>query len=253
MELKIQFIVTGWHYNQDSLINGLIELLEDHRDQINVFFACHNDPPQKIKDNFEWKQFPNLGLEWGAYEQVLEYKPPEPDTIYFFIQDDLIIKNWDFINVCIDKLNSGKTFIGNCTNYPTQLNPLSDSKLGGTFVDIVKPKNKHLFDRSLNIKTIRGSFICTMGKYINDVDGFESMLHLADNKLTPVKREDGKYEIPGLGGIGGVGNTQLTLFAYKINRVYGHDKIDYLSPRYLDSDYIYECARGGIDNNNPLT
>ena len=58
--MKIQFIVCGWHYDQDSLIDGLIELNKNNNN-INVFYSCHKEPTDKIKNNFEWKLYPNLG------------------------------------------------------------------------------------------------------------------------------------------------------------------------------------------------
>ena len=35
--MKIQFIVTGWHMNQSSLIDGLYEL-KNENDIVNVYF-----------------------------------------------------------------------------------------------------------------------------------------------------------------------------------------------------------------------
>lgn len=252
MELKIQFIITGWHYNQDSLLDGLLKLSKEYPTQIDVFFACHNNPPEKVKKNFKWKEFPNIGLEWGAYEQAITFLDIDDHTVCFFLQDDIIIKSWDFIDECIEKLNNGIKFIGNCTNYPTTFNPYEDSKIEGTFRDLVKPENMHIFTDTMNIKTIRGSFMCTLYTYIKQSNGFEPMFHLK-RSLTPEKDLNGNFKMPGLNGLGGVGNTQLTLFAYKINKLFGHQSIEYLSTRYLDSDFIYECARGEIDNNNPIT
>ena len=37
--MKIQFIVTGWHFSQDSLIDGLHELDKDN-DSVDVFWSC---------------------------------------------------------------------------------------------------------------------------------------------------------------------------------------------------------------------
>ena len=104
--MKIQFIVVGWYYNQDSLQNGLKELNENN-DNINVFYSCHKEPTQFIKDNFEWKLFPNLGEEIVAYQQALEYLNLESNTYCFFMNDDIVVKNWIFIEKCINKLQQG--------------------------------------------------------------------------------------------------------------------------------------------------
>ena len=42
-------------------------------DNINVFYSCHKEPTNLIKDNFEWKLFENKGLEWGGYQQAYEH------------------------------------------------------------------------------------------------------------------------------------------------------------------------------------
>ena len=53
--------------------------------------------------------------------------------------------------------------------------------------------------------------------------------------------ENGKFHI------GGIGNLQQTLLGYKITKVFGPEKIAYLSNTYQDSNYLYECARGKMD------
>ena len=102
--MKIQFVIVGWHFDTsvagDNYINGLIELQYNNK-AINVFWVCHREPSQKIKDNFEWKLFPN-GEEFVAYEQFYQYKELDDNTLCFFTHDDIIIKNWEFINICAD-------------------------------------------------------------------------------------------------------------------------------------------------------
>ena len=60
--MKIQFIIVGWHYHQKEYYSGLSEL-EQGNDFIDVLWVCHKDPPQDIKDSFQYKVFPNEGLE----------------------------------------------------------------------------------------------------------------------------------------------------------------------------------------------
>ena len=59
--MHIQFIVVGWHYSYPEWIQGLIEL-QKQNDNINVFWSCHREPPDIIKDNFNWKEFENIGF-----------------------------------------------------------------------------------------------------------------------------------------------------------------------------------------------
>lgn len=231
--MKIQFIVVGWHFdNFPELSDQLIEL--NQNDHVNIFWSCHKSPSNKIKDNFDYKLFPNLGLEDGAYQQALDYLDIEDDTVLFLIHDDLIIKDWEFINKCINLLNQGFTFIGNGVNYPLMLDP-QEIKRGKRYIDFVKDEYKHLFDQKMFTLTLRESFICTKRKYLKQIGDFEVIWE------EPQPDENGKYHI------GGIGNTMQSLLGYKITKVYGKNKVTYLSNTYQDSDYLYECGRGQIN------
>lgn len=250
--MKIQFIIAGWHYNQESLFSGLKEL-NDENDNVSVFYSCHREPIEFIKENFDWKLFPNLGLGDGAYQQAIEFLKIDDETICFFLQDDVIIKNWEFINVCINLLDSHK-IVGNCTNYPMVFDPDEVREFGPieewdnfTLRQYAKESTRHLFDTKMGIKTIRGSFNCIRYRDLMEVGGWEP------HYFEPLLREDGTAYYRKEKGIGGLGNVCLILFSYKINRVFGPDSIAYLSERYLDSDYIYECARGKMNEDNPMT
>ena len=77
--MNIQFIVCGWWYDEfdgrkgiTDFIDGLIELQKDN-EFIDVFWSCHREPTDIVKENFNWKLFENIGLEEGAYTQALEY------------------------------------------------------------------------------------------------------------------------------------------------------------------------------------
>ena len=99
--MNIQFIVVGWHMNQPSLIDGLFELKENNP-TIKLFWSCHREPTDEIKNKFEHKVFFNGGEECGAYDQAIDYLDIDDETVCFFMHDDLIIKNWEFINMCIN-------------------------------------------------------------------------------------------------------------------------------------------------------
>ena len=229
--MKIQFIIVGWHYEKfPDLIDSLIELNKLNSD-INVFWTCHTEPSQIIKDNFTYKVFPNLGLEDGAYQQALDYLNLTDDTILFLMHDDIIVKNWNFINVCLEHLNNGIAFIGNGINYPLQFDPYDEETKRKCMIH-VKDESKHLFDQSQFTLTLRESFICTVRKYLRQIFDFEVIWE------EPKPDANGKYHI------GGMGNTQQTLLGYKITKVFGQSRIAYLSNTYMDSEYLYECGRG---------
>ncbi len=256
--MKIQFIVVGWHYHQQEFYEGLKEL-NDNNESISVFWSCHKDPPKYIKNNFKYELFPNLGEEFIAYQQAIDYLDLEDNTVCFFIHDDVIIKDWEFINVCVNKLNTYK-FLGNCLNYPmSELDPtkvyaemgIKEEFDNKTMADYALDSTKHIFDRKLhNFPVIRGSFICCLYKDLKQIYGFEPR---KDAWVGPEWNEEYKtYCYRGAKGLGKFGNMFMFMFSYKINRVFGPNNINYLSNRYLDSDFIYEMGRGEIDKNNPM-
>ena len=46
------------------------------------------------------------------------------------------------------------------------------------------------------------------------------------------------------GGLSSFGNLFPSLSIYKINKVFGKDSITWLSPKYRNSEYLYELERG---------
>lgn len=229
--MKIQFIIVGWHFDKyPKLIEELIELNKNN-DAIDVFWSCHREPSQIIKDNFDYRVFPNLGLEDGAYQQALDYLDLTDDTILFLMHDDIIVKDWSFINICLERLAQGYAFIGNGVNYPLTFNPYGGEK-ELQCMSYVKTESKHLFDQTQYTLTLRESFMCTTREYLRNIYDFEVVWQ------EPIPDAQGKYHI------GAIGNAQQTLLGYKITRVYGAERISYLSNTYMDSEYLYECGRG---------
>jgi hypothetical protein len=231
--MKIQFIIVGWHFeNFPDLIDQLLEINQNN--EVNVFWSCHNIPPNKIKNNFDYKLFPNLGLEDGAYQQALDYLDIKDDTILFLMHDDLIVKDWNFVNVCLKLLSEGYKVIGNGINYPLNLDP-NETKRGKKYIDFVKEECKSMFSTPLFCYTIRESFMCIKRGDLKKIGDFEVIWE------EPLPDKEGKYHI------GGIGNTQQSLLGYKLTKVFGKEKFAYLSNNYQDSNYLFECARGKIN------
>ncbi len=253
--MKIQFIIVGWHMNQPSLIEGLYDLKETN-ESVDVFWSCHKEPTDEIKQKFNYKVFFNGGEECGAYDQAIEYLNLEDDTICFFLHDDIIIKDWNFINICLNGLNQGFKVIGNGRDYPEpNFDPFKVTKMGITedfdgalFKDYVKEENQYMFDEVRPILKVRPSFICMEYKSIKEIGGFEPRKEAYTSPLTEKDEwcPEGVPHYRGNKGIASFGNLYPALVCYKMNKVFGHEKITYLSDRYVDSDYIYECQRGGI-------
>jgi hypothetical protein len=229
--MKIQFIIVGWHFEAfPELIDQLIEL--NANDTIDIFWSCHREPSQRIKDNFQYKVFANLGLEDGAYQQALDYLNLSDDTILFLMHDDIIVKDWNFINICLNMLHQGYAFIGNGMNYPAVFDPYAIALSDRRGIDWAKDSTKHIFNTKEQVLTIRESFICTISKYFKEIDGFEVIWQ------EPIADSDGNYHI------GAMGNLQQTMLGYKIHKIIGPHRVSYLSNTYQDSEYLYECARG---------
>ena len=239
--MKIKFIVLGWYYDKyKDLIDGLLEL-KNENDFIDVFYSCHKEPPKIIKDNFDYKSFENKGLEWGGYQQAYEHLDFDDDDVLFFLNDDLDIKDWNFINVCIEKLKTHKA-VGNGQNYSFSMDPQSIITPGNNsypeniipwgsvtkWIDEVRDENKHIFDTELSHQTIRGSFICIGAKALKEIGGFE----VAN---CPYAHLDKTQQW---------GNISLNMFGYKISRIFGNGSITYLSNEYANSKYIFEYTRG---------
>ena len=171
MNSNIKIIVCGWWFdkfdnknNQTSFIDNL-KFINDNNDNIEVFWACHKDPIPLVKNNFNWKLYDNVGLEWGAYNKAFNDISFNDDDFVFCIQDDMVIKDWGFINACQSHLSDDKIkIIGNGFNYPYLMNPLEEARLSywlktnDRWVDYVRPENQHMYKETINCLSIRGSF-----------------------------------------------------------------------------------------------
>ncbi len=249
--MKIQFIICGWWYDEfdkrkgmTDFIDGLIELQKGN-DFIDVFWSCHKEPIQLVKDNFKYKVFENIGLEWGAYNKAFNHLDLDDDTIVFCIQDDMVIKDWSFVNACVEHINNGIKIIGNGFNYPMLFQPQLEARLSywlktkDKWIDYVRKENQHMFDRDVESLSIRGSFMCTRYDHIKEINGFEYV----NKSLTYGVKEDGKEFLL----TDPYGNTSLYLNAYKFTKYFGVNKMKWLSNEYRRSPYMIECGRGNID------
>ena len=69
----------------------------------------------------------NGGEEYGAYEQAINHLDIDDNDVCFFMHDDLIVKYWDFVEMCKNSLEAKEVettqgmqevkIIGNGTNY----------------------------------------------------------------------------------------------------------------------------------------
>jgi len=250
--VKIQFIVTGWHFNRTETNNALKEL-KDMNDFIDVFWSCHREPPKEIADNFDYKVFFNGGEECGAFDQAIDYLNLDENTVCFFLHDDLIIKDMGFIQLCLDKLDEGYLVVGNGRDYSDNFDPFKKTKIGikeefdgAEFKDYVKDENQWMFDRILPMVKVRPSFICMRYRDVKKIGGFEPRQEAYEPPITEPDEwcPKGGPHYRGTKGLGSFGNLFPALVCYKMNKILGTERITWLSDTYVDSDYIYECQRG---------
>lgn len=249
---RIQFIICGWWFDEFDGRTGITDFIDQlayinqTNDNIDVFWACHKEPTQLVKDNFKWKLYENVGLEWGAYDKAFKDLDIADDTFVFCMQDDIVIKDWQFVNACIAELASDKIkIVGNGFNYPFVLEPQSEARLSywlktnDKWIDYVKPENRDLFQEPINCLSIRGSFLATRYKHIKQIRGFEYV----NKPLQEGVKEDGTRFLL----IDPFGNTSLYMNAYKFTKYFGQNGFKWLSNVYRKSEWIVECGRGNID------
>jgi hypothetical protein len=249
MDSKIRIIICGWWFdefddktNQTDFIDALNQL-QELNPTIEIFWSCHKEPIPSVKENFKWKLYENVGLEWGAYQKaILDIQPSDEDYI-FCIQDDMVITDWSFLSVCIKHLQDDSVkVIGNGFNYPYFLTPEEEARLSfwlktnDKWVDYVRSENKHLFQEPINCLSIRGSFLATKYKHLKSIGGFEYI----NLPLSKGVKEDGTEFLL----VDPFGNTALYLNAYKFTKYFGVHSMKWLSNNYRKSKWMVECGRG---------
>ena len=240
-DMKIWFIVCGWYYDRIDEFYAPLKELEEQNESVNVFWACHGEPTSYIKNNFKYEYFPDIGLSDTKYQQALDILDIDDNDIIFFMQDDLVIKDWNFIHDCIGRINQGYKIVGNGINYPDSFDPfkepidkyshienykVADWFANKRYVDFVKQENQHFFDKQQISCTVRLSFMCMRRGDLRSVGDFEAFFEIIDRPIGPP------------------GNVSQSLLGYKLTRKYGQQSFTYLSNTYQDSNYIFECARG---------
>ena len=167
----------------------------------------------------------------------------------------------EFINICLSKLNEGYKVIGNGRDYADNFDPFKKTDIGikeefdgATFKDYVKDETQHLFDSVLQIVKVRPSFICMTAGSVKEMGGFEPRKEAYIPPLIEPDEwcPDGGPHYRGTKGLGSYGNLFPALVCYKMNKIFGHQRITWLSDTYVDSPYIYECQRGGISEMHPM-
>lgn len=216
--------ITGWHYPEQSYAR--IASISD----ADVYVVSHKlkhevpswvfglVPPGHIL--FE----PNIGYDWGCYQQFIESGLWKNHEYIFFLHDDLVINDTGFVDSAIELLKGGKKFIGNGVN-----NRKTDWPRD--YRHVYAPLGWEPPDESFTHETLRGSFIATTREALEQLDGFEvfwDWMHLNV----------------------GFGNWSLITTCGKIEHVFGPGCFGFLGEAYCKSDYLVEEVRGGCANDD---
>lgn len=225
---KAAICVTGWYFDPE-FYKTVVEI-----PQTDVYVISHKKRSQVPKQIFEIinpKQLffePNIGYDWGCYQQFYQKNIWLKYPYTVFMHDDIIIKNHDFLEPCIALLEK-HSVIGNgrvagerfdCPDY------VPESYAHSSW----KPPS-----RQFRHTAVRGSFFMTSRDSLKRIRKFEVSWDLF--RLTS-----------------GLGNWSTRATCAKWQYLYGEKCFGFLSENYCESDYILELVRGGKNktNNSPI-
>jgi hypothetical protein len=165
---------------------------------------------------------PNIGYDWGAYQQFLDLKIFLKYDFCFFCHDDIQLKNADLFAFCIDRISSqnrGACIIGN--GRQTYKRDWPKTHIQSYAHSGWKPSNWNFMH-----DTVRGSFWATSRQVLELISPLEVLWD--HRKLIGV----------------GSGNWSLRATCGKAQDILGDQAFLYLSDAYMSSDYLNEYNRG---------
>ena len=224
--------VLGWHY-QNQLYDSLHRIPD-----IDIFILSHrpfeNIPfwVNKITTHERIIVKPNIGYDWGGFQQFISLFVFNDYPYIFFLHDDILILDSNVFEISIDLIESNdrSCLIGNGhqslkRNWPqTHIHSYAHSHW--------KPPSWEFCH-----DTVRGSFWGT---------NRQSLMRIQPLEVFWDRR---KWQ-----GIG-AGNWSLRATCGKFQDKLGESAFKFLSETYLKSDYIQELERGQFDysaSNPPL-
>lgn len=102
--IETAFCVTGWHFSED-FYQSLADLSE-----VEVYIISHkkkSEIPQFLFKFFEKENIlirPNIGYDWGCYQQFLQSDIWRDYETVFFMHDDIKIRDFGFVASSISLL-----------------------------------------------------------------------------------------------------------------------------------------------------
>jgi hypothetical protein len=215
----VVFCITGWHFPIDfyQQITSLSE--------VDVYIVSHKgnrNIPDFISELFPQDRIliqPNIGYDWGCYQQFIESGLWKDYELVFFMHDDIQIHDFGFIDQVALLLKSFRV-IGNGKGKGTVGKSSLRSHPYAYAHSTWKPNS---FDFSH--PTVRGSFFAISSRELSNLGGFE------------VYWDPFKIFI-------GFGNWSTKASCGKMAGYFGEDSFGYLSNEFGMSEYVTEFVRG---------
>jgi hypothetical protein len=211
--------VTGWHFPYD-FYQSLSEL-----ESLDVFVVSHRKPrqlPGFVSNLFSKDQIlfrPNIGYDWGCYQQFVQSNLWRSYQTIIFMHDDLEVHNFGFVSR-VNELLQQHAVIGNgagdgpVTRVKVSHHPYAYAHSSW------KPGSYNFEHRS-----VRGSFLAVRKEVLEKIRDFE------------VYWDPWKVNID-------FGNWSTKATCGKIQEAYGSMAFGYLAETFGTSEFITEFIRG---------
>jgi len=226
-QARTAICVTGWHF-WPQLFDTLLAL-----PGCDIYVVSHrpeSEIPQALRDRLGPGRIllrPNVGYDWGCYQQFLETGIWRDYAVTVFMHDDIVIKDTGFLDACKALLEEGYGVVGNGRvgaryPYPRQR---PDQFAHASW----KPPVTFFHD------CVRGSFFATTRAALEALETFEVFWDPYHLSMT-------------------LGNCSLRASCARWEARLGPRCFTFLSNDYLRSAYIDEDERGGgsLYTNRPL-
>lgn len=211
--------VTGWHFPYD-FYQSLSEL-----ESADVFIVSHRKPqqlPDFVSGFFPKDQIlfrPNIGYDWGCYQQFVESNLWRPYQTIIFMHDDLEVHNFGFIPR-VNQLLQRHAVVGNGSGEGT-VTRVKVSHHPYAYAHSSWKPGLYEFEH----RSVRGSFFAVRKDVLKEIRKFE------------VYWDPWKLSI-------GFGNWSTKATCGKIQDAFGPEAFGYLADSFGESEFITEFIRG---------
>jgi len=220
--VKIAFCITGWHFPVKFF--DTVKSLPS----VDIFIISHKKKsqiPDYVIDLIPEERLlirPNLGYDWGCYQQFLASGLWQNYEIIFFMHDDIEIHDLGFVDKSL-RLLKDHAVIGNGVGAGSVSNSRVNEHPYAYAHSRWKP-DTYTFQHH----TVRGSFFATTRQVLERIGKFEVHWDLFALNI-------------------GFGNWSTKASCGKLESIYGQSCFGFLSSTFGRSEFITEFIRGDQD------